>query len=160
MFAEAAMRLRPPALLVAALVVPLLLPACSFMHNHSGTVAGYVGGRTLLHQLQMWTPETVAGGLVAYAIHDPLAPTWAIEASASGEDQVRFQLWMKRWVSGGEGEARQVFLRNARQLVEEGGYAGYDILSYEEGIEATRPFARRVASGEIRLVRSRQFPTL
>ncbi len=45
-------------------------------------------------------------------------------------------------------------------MVEEGGYAGFDVLRYEEGIEATRPFARRVAEGEIRLLRSRQFPSL
>ena len=63
-------------------------------------------------------------------------------------------------VTGGEGEARQVFLRNARQVVEAGGFAGFDVLRYEEGIESTRPFARRFASGEIRLVRSRAFPEL
>jgi hypothetical protein len=34
------------------------------------------------------------------------------------------------------------------------------VLRYEEGIESTRPFARRFASGEIRLVRSRAFPEL
>ena len=54
----------------------------------------------------------------------------------------------------------EVILRNARQVVEAGGFAGFDVLRYEEGIESTRPFARRFASGEIRLVRSRAFPEL
>ena len=140
------------------LVLPLATASCTFMHNQSGTVAGYVGTRAVLQNLDMWTPEYWALGLVGYAIFDPLAPTWAIEARVTGEDRVQLDLWMKRWVSGGEGEARQVFQRNARQLVDEGGYAGYDVLHYEEGMDATRPFARRTANGEIRLVRSRQFP--
>jgi len=69
-------------------------------------------------------------------------------------------LRMKALATGGDGEARRVFLRNAREVVEAGGFAGFDVLRYEEGIESTRPFARRFASGEIRLVRSQIFPGL
>ena len=54
---------------------------------------------------------------------------------------------------GGDGEARTVFMRNARNYADEGGYAGFEVVRYEEGIESTRPFARRYASGEIRLAR-------
>ena len=53
-----------------------------------------------------------------------------------------------------------MFLRNARQIVEAGGFAGYEVLHYEEGVESTRPFARRYANAEIRLVRSQIFPTM
>ena len=61
-------------------------------------------------------PEYLAGMLVAYGIYDPLAPTWSIEVSRSGEDRVRMDLHMKRMATGGDGEARRVFLRNAREI--------------------------------------------
>lgn len=126
----------------------------------SGPVAGLVGGLIALRELEMFEPEYLAGVLVAYAIYDPLAPTWRIDIREAGAGRVRMELRMKRLISGGEGEARQIFLRNARRMVEAGGFAGFDILRYEEGVESTRPFAQRVASGEIRLVRSRTFPEL
>ncbi len=78
----------------------------------------------------------------------------------AGKDRVRMALRMKSLFTGGDGEARQVFLRNARQLVEAGGFAGYEIVRYEEGIESTRPFAHRYANAEIQLVRSHIFPAL
>lgn len=126
----------------------------------SGPVAGIAGGLIALRELEMLEPQYLAGALVAYAIYDPLAPTWRIDIHEAGPDRVRMELRMKRLISGGEGDARQVFLRNARRMVEDGGFAGFDILRYEEGVESTRPFARRIASGEIRLVRSRTFPEL
>jgi hypothetical protein len=125
-----------------------------------GMVAGIVGGALMASKLSYFKPEYIAGALVAYAIYDPLAPTWSIDISRAGDERVRMDLRMKSLITGGEGEARQVFLRNAQRLVEAGGFAGYDVLRYEEGMEATRPFARRVANGEVRLVRSRQFPQL
>jgi hypothetical protein len=70
------------------------------------------------------------------------------------------ELRMKGLISGGEGDARQVFLRHARRLAEDGSFAGFDILRYEEGVDSGRPFAQRVASGEIRLLRSHTFPEL
>ena len=126
----------------------------------SAPVALAAGVVWMASELEYLEPEYLAGMLVAYAIYDPLAPTWKIDVSRAGEDRLRMDLRMKSLVTGGEGEARQVFLRTARRMVDEGGYAGFDILRYEEGIEATRPFARRVAEGEVRLLRSRQFPSL
>ncbi|NMG02922.1 hypothetical protein [Azoarcus taiwanensis] len=67
---------------------------------------------------------------------------------------------MKRLATGGEGEARRIFRRNAEQLVSEGGFVAYEVLRYEEGIESTRPFAHRFASGEIRLARSETWPEI
>ncbi|ATE59416.1 hypothetical protein CCZ27_05165 [Thauera sinica] len=125
-----------------------------------GTVAGIAGGALMARKLSYFKPEYIAGALVAYAIYDPLAPTWSIDVSRAGDERVRMDLRMKSLITGGEGEARQVFLRSAQRMAEAGGFAGYDVLRYEEGMESTRPFARRVASGEIRLVRSRQFPQL
>ena len=126
----------------------------------SAPVALAAGVVWMASELEYLEPEYLAGMLVAYAIYDPLAPTWKIDVSRAGEDRLRMDLRMKALATGGEGEARQVFLRNARQVVEAGGFAGFDVLRYEEGIESTRPFARRFASGEIRLVRSQIFPGL
>jgi hypothetical protein len=47
-------------------------------------------------ELSYLEPEYLAGMLVAYGIYDPLAPTWSIEVSRSGEDRVRMDLHMKR----------------------------------------------------------------
>lgn len=123
-------------------------------------VAGTVGGLLMLSDIKMLKPEYLAGMLVAYAFYDPFAPTWRVELRQTAPDRVEMDLQMRSLVTGGEGESRQVFNRNARRLVQEGGYAGFDIVRYEEGMEATRPFARRIANGEIRLLRSRQFPSL
>lgn len=125
-----------------------------------GTVAGIAGGLLMASKLSYLKPEYIAGALVAYGIYDPFAPTWSIDVSAAGDERVRFDLRMKSLITGGEGEARQVFMRNARRMADAGGFAGFEVLRYEEGMEATRPFARRVAQGEVRLVRSRQFPQL
>lgn len=126
----------------------------------SGTAVAAVGAVWMASDLAYLEPEYLAGMLVAYGIYDPLAPTWKIDVSRVGEDQLRMDLRMKALATGGDGEARRVFLRNAREVVEAGGFAGFDVLRYEEGIESTRPFARRFASGEIRLVRSQIFPGL
>lgn len=141
------------------LVVPFAA-GCAAVQEHHGTAAGVAGAARMASQLDLLEPEYLAGGLIAYAIYDPFAPTWTIRATRLDETRVRFELRMKSLISGGGGEARQVFERNARQLAEADGFVGFDVLRYEEGIESTRPFARRVASAEIRLVRSRALPEM
>lgn len=126
----------------------------------SGPAAMVAGLVLMASEASYLKPDYVAAALVAYGIYDPLAPTWSIEVRRTAEDRLRMDLRMKALATGGEGEARQVFLRNARELVEAGGFAGFDVIRYEEGVESTRPFARRIASGEIRLVRSQVFPEL
>ncbi|QDF98153.1 hypothetical protein CJ010_17205 [Azoarcus sp. DD4] len=152
-------------------MLTLLAAGCSTMDEyrpqvvaHGGTAAGLAGSALLtmktMKEIGISNPVFLSGALVAYGIYDPLAPTWELDASLAGEEVWRLDLRMKRFVTGGEGEARQIFMRNARRVAEEGGYAGFDVLRYEEGINSERPFARRTASGEIRLVKSRQFPAL
>jgi hypothetical protein len=136
----------------------LTLASCSWIQEENAALAGGAGAYVTMHKLQYTRPEYLAGVLIAYAIYDPLAPTWSIRVTELDERQRRIELDMKRLVTGGEGEARQIFLRVARFLAAEGGYAGYDETGYQEGMDSTRPFARRNASGEIRLVKSRQFP--
>jgi len=102
------------------------------------------------------TTGGLAQGAVAlaaiYLIYDPLAPNWEIEEQRLAEDSYRFALKMKRYNTGGAGEAVQVMRRRAAQLQREQGYGGYQVVEYTEGIESETLGARRVADGVIRLV--------
>ncbi|MDP2795689.1 MAG: hypothetical protein Q8O25_16665 [Sulfurisoma sp.] len=102
-----------------------------------------------LEKLVYWGAYAAA----AYLILDPLAPNWQIEVAAFPGDHVHFSLHMKRHYSGGAGEARQVFQRRARQIVREGGYEGYEVVEYSEGLESSVLGSQRIAEGVIRLTR-------
>ena len=99
------------------------------------------------------TVETVLLGAALFWAVDPLAPNWQLEQVPLGADRVRISLRKKRFTSGGDGEAAQLFARRAEQLARDGGYAGYTVTEYTEGIESTLPLAQRVAQGVIRLDR-------
>lgn len=102
-----------------------------------------------LEKLVYWGAYAAA----AYLILDPLAPNWQIEAAAFPGDHVHFSLHMKRYYSGGAGEARQVFHRRAKQIVREGGYEGYEVVEYSEGLDSSVLGSQRVAEGVIRLTK-------
>lgn len=89
-----------------------------------------------------------------YVVMDPLAPNWTIEEARQADDRYLIALRHKAVHSGGGGEARQVFARRAAQLGRQPGFEGYEIVSWEQGIESNRPFAQRVAFGEVRLIRA------
>ena len=89
---------------------------------------------------------------LAYLVIDPLAPNWEIKETKLGEEEYRLSLRMKRFHTGGDGEARVVFNRRAEALAREGGYASYDILAYNEGIDSGL-IAQRVSEGTVRLMR-------
>ena len=97
--------------------------------------------------------ENILLGAAVYWAVDPLAPNWQLEQTALGEDRVRLSLRKKRFASGGDGEAAQLFARRAEQLARSGGYAGYTVMEYSEGVESTLPLAQRVAQGVIQLNR-------
>lgn len=84
---------------------------------------------------------------------DPLAPNWQFEQAALGTDRVRISLRKKRFSNGGDGEAAQVFSRRAEQLAREGGFTGFTVMEYTEGIESSYPLAQRVSQGVIQLKR-------
>jgi hypothetical protein len=97
--------------------------------------------------------ETLALGAALYWAVDPLAPNWQLKQAPLGADRVRISLRKKRFTSGGDGEAAQLFARRAEQVARDGGYAGYTVMEYTEGIESTLPLAQRVSQGVIRLNR-------
>lgn len=89
----------------------------------------------------------------AYLIIDPLAPNWEIEEAKFPEERYLMSLHMKRVYSGGAGEARTVFHRRAGELMQAGGYDGYQVLEYSEGMESSALGAQRVAKGMIQLTK-------
>jgi hypothetical protein len=98
--------------------------------------------------------ENALIGAAIYVFVDPLSPNWEGELRRLSEDTFGIALRSKRWrSSGGDGEAARLFRRHAERIAREGGFAGYDILSYSEGIESETLGAVRYAEGTIRLSR-------
>jgi hypothetical protein len=89
----------------------------------------------------------------AYLILDPLAPNWEIEQAAFPDSHYHFSLKMKRYYAGGAGESRAVFHQRAKDLMRQGGYAGYEVLEYTEGLESSVLGSQRVSRGVIHLTR-------
>jgi len=95
--------------------------------------------------------EALALGAAIYFVVDPLSPNWQIEEARMGDNRFRISLRKKRFVTGGDGEAAQIFYRRAEQIVRENGYVGYTVLEFGEGVESTVPIAQRVARGVIQV---------
>ncbi|MCE3000260.1 MAG: hypothetical protein ACK59Y_04020 [Betaproteobacteria bacterium] len=95
--------------------------------------------------------EAIVAGAVLFAVIDPLAPNWEVEARPLGEGRYLLALTMKRFVSGGDGEAYQVMQRAAERLQREAGAVAYSVAAYSEGIDSGLPAARRVARALIEL---------
>lgn len=89
----------------------------------------------------------------AYLILDPLAPNWEIEQAAFPDHHYHFALKMKRYYAGGAGESRVVFHQRAKELMRRGGYDGYQVVEYSEGLESSVLGSQRVSQGVIRLTR-------
>lgn len=89
---------------------------------------------------------------VGYWVVDPRAPTWNVQMDTQENNHYAIQLRTKPFTNGGDGEARTVFKSAAEQLVSQERAGGYEIVSYEEGIENEFLGGRRYASGVIRLV--------
>lgn len=97
--------------------------------------------------------ENLVLGTVLYWVVDPLAPNWQLQQVPLGPDRLRISLRKKQFTTGGDGEAVQVFFRQAEQVRRDGGYASYTVMEYTEGIESTIPVAQRVSQGVIQLNR-------
>lgn len=111
-------------------------------------------------QTGMITMPNIITGVAAWALYDPLAPNWSISAAQLDERHIRFAMKHKYLHTGGAGEAHQVLRRNAERFALEQGFSDFEIVRYEEGIESTRPFARRFAVAEVVMVRGHSLPGL
>ncbi len=134
------------------------LAGCGSVQQAPSAAVGAVSAGMLAQKASYLKPEYLAAVGVAYALYDPWAPNWEVDVVSLGEQRIRFELRLRALHTGGEGEARQVVLRNAERVSREQGYSGFELLRYEEGVESTRPFARRQALAEVRLYKSRTFP--
>lgn len=90
---------------------------------------------------------------IAYLVLDPLAPNWRIEEAPLGDDHVHFSLTMKRFYTGGAGEARALFHRRAKELARLNGFDGYEVVEYSEGLNSSLLGSQRTAEGVVRLTR-------
>jgi hypothetical protein len=97
--------------------------------------------------------ESIAAGALLFVIIDPLAPNWEIGQSKIDADRYRIALKKKRFTTGGDGEALQVFRRRAAEIAREQGAGDYRLVEYTEGIESNVLIAQRVAQGVIEIVR-------
>ena len=88
-------------------------------------------------------------GVVAYYVIDPLAPNWEVKINQLDETRVAINLRKKRFSTGGDGEARDLFRRRAQEIVDDNGLAGYTIVQYSESIDSETTFARLIARGVI-----------
>lgn len=82
-----------------------------------------------------------------------LSNNWYVSETPLAADRVRLSLSMIPLHRGGDGEARQYFLRRAEKLAHEAGYSGFEVLQYHEGIESGILFGQRVAEGVVRFTR-------
>lgn len=94
--------------------------------------------------------NTAAAALVLNYVYQPLDPNWDLADIPLSHDTHRFALRMKRFSTGGEGEAWQIAKRYAEGLQVAKGASGYVVLEFTQGIDSSTPFARRVAEGLVR----------
>ena len=147
--------------LAAACLAAAMTAGCASVSSNSGAIdaSGNAVSTLITNKSLNLTPalalsvENMLLGAALYWAVDPLAPNWQLQQAPLGGERVRISLRKKRFASGGDGEAAQLFARRAEQVARAGGYAGYTVMEYTEGIESTLPLAQRVAQGVIRLDR-------
>lgn len=147
--------------IAAACLAAALSAGCAAVSSNPGAVdaSGNTISTIIPNKSYNLTPavslsvENILLGAALYWAVDPLAPNWQFEQMPLGAGRVRILLRKKRFTSGGDGEAAQLLARRAEQLAHDGGYAGYTLMEYTEGVESTLPLAQRVAQGVIQLNR-------
>lgn len=147
--------------LFAALFGSLLLVGCARWDSVGGS---YPHKSSLLPNAQIKLSETIsyslekivltgAGAWILYNIYDPLAPNWEVVEAKVADNVYVLDLKMKRFHTGGSGEAMMVIKRRAEQLRRENGFASYRVVDYVEGIESSTPIAQRYAQGLVQMAR-------
>jgi len=97
-------------------------------------------------------------GAIAYFVTDPFAPNWEIEEAQFPNDHYLLSLKMKRYYVGGAGEAKMVFNHRAKELANAGGFSGYKIVEYNEGMLSNVIGSQRIAQGVVMLTGAVQSP--
>ncbi|WP_374341539.1 hypothetical protein [Methyloversatilis sp.] len=146
--------------LVSSLAVALALAGCSSLDRTLPSSGSIIPDTAIkLTPGYTTTPEKLiyfaGAAYIAYVILDPMAPNWEIEEAKLSDDTYYLGMKKMRIRAGGEGEALMVFRRRAEKLARTGGYAGYDIVSYSEGIQSDL-VAQRTGEGVIQLRRGIQ----
>jgi hypothetical protein len=153
--------------LFAMALIASLLGACSSsppLSSTTGTTASTTPTpftatgvtKTVVEAVMYPLDKTVYWGAwvaVAYLVTDPWAPNWEIQEARFPENHVHFSMTMKRYYTGGAGEARLVFNRRAKELMRAGGFGGYEVVEYSEGMESSVLGAQRTAEGVVRLTK-------
>jgi hypothetical protein len=89
---------------------------------------------------------------IAYSVYDPLAPNWEITETRLDEKTYRFDMVMKRFNTGGDGDALMIVKRRARQLQQMSGMGSYKIQTFEQNIDSQTIGARRQVEATIVLI--------
>ncbi|MCU0870224.1 MAG: hypothetical protein MUF30_11630 [Burkholderiales bacterium] len=92
-------------------------------------------------------------GIALWKIVDPAAPNWNVAVTPLDDSRVEVDMKMKRFATGGSGEAYGVMQRSMRALMEDYGFTGYAVLTWSEGIESETFGARRTAHAVVRFNR-------
>ena len=94
--------------------------------------------------------KSIGTGAIDYV--DPLSSNWELAEHTFPDNRVKITLTMKRYYTGGAGEARAIGLRRASELMHAGGYASYEILEYSESIDSSQFGSKRRADLFVRLI--------
>lgn len=130
-------------------LLPCVLAACSTQGSNQAplvpndviTVVAGPGGT-------ITAGAAVAIG-TAYLIYDPLAPNWEMQERRLEERRFYLSLLMKRFNTGGDGDALSIVKRRAQDLVTANGMGYYKIESLEQKIDSQTIGARRTAEAVI-----------
>lgn len=140
----------------AALVAVLLASACSGLSGEYPRSAPVIPAASVRisegYVISLEKLVVVAGVATAvYLVLDPLAPNWRIEQTDLPDQTYQLELRMKRFHSGGDGEARLVLQRRARELARSNGYSGYEVQRFEEALDSAMLGTQRTVDATIRL---------
>jgi hypothetical protein len=145
---------------LAAIACSILLAACSTTEK-SIPSSGYLLPNASLKvspSISVALDKVVLWGALAgaaYLVLDPLSPNWRLEEAPMGDDHVHFSLQMKRYYTGGAGEARAILNRRAGDLMRLNGFDSYEVVHYSEGLDSSVLGSRRTAEGVVRLTKKK-----
>lgn len=150
----------------ALILVPFVMAGCGSLPSELGgsssssssTTSGPLipeGALQLTSNLSVSMAQIATVGVALIAIkliYDPLAPNWEIKEEKLSDDTYRFDLRMKRYHTGGQGEAMKVLRRRADVLQRKNGYKEFQLLEFSEGIDSKTLGANRYAEAKIKLI--------